>query len=148
MKFTFAFEKLLDHKRKLEDVARRDYFEARGKVEDGMRKLTELFKQIDDARKRASGLEIKGGTSAPALGQIDEFISGQKLRIERHRADLRVLMAESERLQEVLIEAAKEKKTLDKLKERRLEEYKIRRKKSEMKEADEFVVTRFKRKDV
>lgn len=147
MKFTFAFEKLLEHKRQLEQVARRNWLEAQAKVDESMRKLDEMYTQIDDGRKRISDLQIKGGAHLGSLVQISEFILGQKIRIERHRLDLRELLIEAERLQEIVVEAAREKKTLDKLKERRFEEYKRLRKKIELKQMDELVVTRFKIKE-
>ena len=145
MKFTFSFQKLLDHKRALEDVARRNWLEAKSSVDRADAELKAMYGQIDQARMRVGDLEREGGPRGPALAQIDEFINGQKIRIERHRLRMRELIAEAERLQEILIEAAKERKTLDKLRERRLEEYKVQRKKRELKQVDELVVTRFRR---
>ena len=143
MKFEFSFEKLLDHKKTLEDIARRNWAEKRRELDAGLKKLEDMFGQIDESRQRALALGTSGGATGPALVQIDEFINGQKIRIERHRASLRELMAEVERLHELLVEAAKERKTLEKLKERRLEEFKKLQKKREAKEIDELVTTRF-----
>ena len=144
MKFEFSFQKLLDHKASLEDIARRDWLQARSSVEAANRELEAMYGQIDAARVRASSLEITGGTQAASLSQIDHFISGQKILIERHRAHIRELVADEERKQVLVVEAARERKTLEKLKERRLEEYRLRRKKLELKQVDELVVTRFK----
>ena len=143
MKFEFSFEKLLEHKKTLEDIARRNWAEKQGELDKGLKKLEDMFGQIDESRQRALTLGTNGGATGPALVQIDEFINGQKIRIERHRASLRELMAEVERLHELLVEAAKERKTLEKLKERRLEEFKKLQKKREAKEIDELVTTRF-----
>lgn len=145
MKFEFNFEKVLDHRRKLEDLARRNWLQARAQVDSARDRLQKLYDEIDRARERAGDLGRRGGAQAPALAQVDEFINGQNLRIERQREEVRELTAEMERLQEVLVEAAKEKKILEKLKERRWEEFKIRRRKHELKEIDELVVTRFGR---
>lgn len=144
MKFSFAFDRLLEHKRQLEHMARRNWLEAQAKVDESLRKLEQMYLQIDEARNRSSTLQIQGGQHAGALSQINDFIAGQKIRIERHRLEMRELMSEAERLQEILVEAAKEKKTLDRLRERRLEEYKLRRKKMELKAVDELTVTRFR----
>lgn len=145
MKFEFSLEKLLDHRQSLEDAAKRDYFQAQALVDAAERELKDMYKAIELARTRAAGLESQGGYHAPALSSIDEFIKGQTLRIERHRAKIRELTTEAERLHQILIEAAKERKTLEKLKEHQFEDYKARRKKIELKTADELVVTRFKR---
>lgn len=143
-KFKFAFDKLLDHKRTLEDVARREYFEAQRLVDIAKKELEEMYKRIDDSRARAHDIETAGGRQAPTLSQIDEFINLQKIRIERHRLKIRELNAVAEQKQELLIEAAKERKTLEKLREKRMEEYDLQAKLAEMKEVDELVVTRFK----
>lgn len=144
-KFKFAFEKLLDHKRTLEDIARREFFEAQRLVDEANRELERMYAQIDESRARALKLETEGGEKATSLVQIDEFINLQKIRIERHRMKMRELIAEAERRQDLLVEAAKERKTLEKLRERRLEEHAHQAKLAELKEVDELVVTRFKR---
>jgi flagellar FliJ protein len=143
-KFKFAFDKLLDHKRTLEDVARREYFDAQRLVDLAKEELEEMYKRIDESRVRAHDIETAGGRQAPTLSQIDEFINLQKIRIERHRLKIRELNAVAEQKQELLIEAAKERKTLEKLREKRMEEYDLQAKLAEMKEVDELVVTRFK----
>ena len=90
---------------------------------------------------------LSGGKHAPALSHIDQFINGQKIRIEKQRQLVRELMGEAERLQEILIEAAKGRKTLEKLRERRYSEFRTIRKKAELKAIDEIVVTRYGRKN-
>jgi flagellar FliJ protein len=143
MKFEFAFDSLLNHKRTLEDVARRDWAAAQRRVDDATEELNRFYDQVEDARQRANRIEIEGGRRSPDLVMIDEFLIGQKVRIERQRAMIRDLMQEAERLQELLVQAAKERRTLEKLKEKRHEEYKKIRKKMEMKTVDDLVTMRF-----
>ncbi|MES2965875.1 MAG: flagellar export protein FliJ [Bdellovibrionota bacterium] len=145
MKFEFSLESLLDHRRRVEEMAQRDWAEAQGKVDRAVAKLSEYYDQVDEARQRSASLESQGGAQAGALISNSEFIGGQKYRIEAQRQTIRGLKEEAERLQEILIEAAKETKTLEKLKERQMEEFKLKRRKLEAKEMDELVVTRFKR---
>lgn len=145
MRFEFSLESLLTHRRRLEELAQREYAEAQSKVDAAALKLNEYYDQVDEARHRSASLEVRGGAQAGALISIDEFIAGQKYRIEAQRKVIRDLKVEAERLQEILIEAAKETKTLEKLKERQLEEFKLKRRKAETKALDELIVTRFKR---
>lgn len=145
MKFEFSLESLLEHRRRLEEVAQRDWAEAQAKVDRAVARLNEYYDQVDQARHRSASLETQGGAQAGALISIDEFIAGQRYRIETQRQTIRELKVEAERLQEILIEAAKETKTLEKLKERQFEEFKLKRRKAETKAIDELVVTRFKR---
>lgn len=147
MKFQFVYQKLLDHRSALEDVARRNWLEAKNKVDQAKAEIDAMYSQIDSARQSAGELEAVGGAHAPRLVQIDEFINGQKIRIERQRLVVRELLAEAERLQEILVEAAKERKILEKLRERRLDEHKLKQRKLELKRTDELVVTRFRRSE-
>ncbi len=142
MKFEFSFEKILNHRRGLEDIARRDWLVANGKLNQAMKELDALFAQIEDSRLRASKIERGGGPLAPQLAMTDQFINGQKIRVEKKRLEVRELMGEAERLHEILVEAAREKKVLEKLRERRFADYKLLRKKMELKAADELTVTR------
>ena len=147
MKFDFPFEKLLDHKRTLENEAVRYFNEAQSKLDEANVSLNTMFELVDHSRQRAGQLNQTGGAQLPELGMLSEFITGQKLRVERQRLTIRELSVEAERRQELVILAARERKALEKLREKRLEEFKKLRKKREEKEMDELVVTRFKRSE-
>ncbi len=147
MKFRFAYEHLLKHKKRLEELAAREFAEAQHQVDLANQKLRLMFEQIEESRKRALDLTNEGGRKSGALAQIDEFINGHKIRIDLQRQVIRQLHLEAERTQDALIEAAKEYKTLQKLRERRLDEFKHLVKKHELKQVDELVTTRFKREE-
>jgi flagellar FliJ protein len=144
MKFKFSFEVLLEHRRKLEDVARREWGMAQEKVDLAKKELDEYYSQVDLARERVGTLSKTEGNHAGAFVSISEFITGQAIRIERHRLAMRELIEEAEIRRDALLEAAKETKTLIKLKEKRLVEFKLKAKKRELKEVDDLIVTRFK----
>ena len=144
MKFIFSYEKLLHHKKTLEDIARREYLLAQQAVDVANRDIAEMYRSIDEARSLSARRVAELG-SASSGAMADEFIRGQNTRIERRRAELRQLMMEVEAKHQVLVEAAKEKKTLEKLKDRSFKLFLRARKKQELKEVDEIVTTRFKR---
>ncbi len=146
MKFRFTLEKLLEHKRTLERQAQKAWAEAQANVDRATKELDGLYAAVDEARKDVPRMEREGRPAA-SVAQVDEFINGQKIRIERKRGEIRELLAIAEARQVELVEAAKERKTLEKVREKRLEDFKLRRKKHELKENDELVVTRFKRAD-
>lgn len=145
MKFSFSYQKLLDHRKTVEEVARKEYMVARAAVDAAEDELRGMYNDIAESRRRAGRLEVQGGAQGPSLSLISEFIDGQKVRIERQRLKIRELLAVAEQKQDILVEAAREHKTLQKLKERRLKEFKRLVKKKELKEIDEIVTTRFKR---
>lgn len=147
MAFHFHLEKVLEHRRRLEEQAKRDYMTALADTAKSMRDLEALYVAIDLARAR--GFEMQLGDSdrrmAPTLQNIDVFIGGQKIRIDRQRGVIRELKAVEERMQEILIHASQEKKTLEKLRERHLEEYKAEMARREQAEIDDLTVMRYGR---
>ena len=145
MSFEFGLEVLLDHKRKLQDEASRVWAEAQGKVDDAVAELNGFYQQVDNTRLDNQALEKSGGALAGRLIMNDGFIDGQKIRIERQRIKIRDLKSAAEILHEQMIEAARETKTLEKLKEKQKEEYKKKLRIREMKENDEIVTLRHKR---
>lgn len=148
MKFKFSYQQLLEYRKRLEDLAQRDYAVAQKDVDSAVVELERMYQQIDDSRQRARMLEVKGGKQAPSLALIDDFINKHKIRIEMQRKKIREFQYVAETKQQALVIAAKEYKILEKLKEKRLTEYKEILKKRELKNVDELVTTRFKRGEV
>ena len=144
MAFQFHLEKVLTHRRRLQDEAKRDFMLAQANTVNALRDLEALYVAIDVARNR--GHEVQVGISdtrmAPTLQNIDVFIGGQKIRIERQRVVIREFKAEEERLHDLLIEASKEKKTLEKLREKHLGAYRIEMARREQLELDDLAIMR------
>jgi len=148
MKFIFAYEKLLNHYQQQEEIARRDYYDAVGKLDLEKLKYQAQWDLHDEAVAEIYDLRLQPkGAPAGRLVQLDSFIDGQKIRIERQRQVVINHTSIVEQKQEVLIFAVKEKKTLEKLKEKKLFEFKREEVKKERKVNDELVVTRFKRRE-
>lgn len=144
MSYEFSLEVVLEHRRKLENEARRRWVEAQSLVDQAIAELNVMYDQVDAARASNLETERSGGTTAARLVANDNFIAGQKFRIEAQRMKIRDLKMTADELQEAMVEAAKETKTLEKLKERGFEEWKKERRKREMKETDELVILRHK----
>ncbi len=145
MKYKFAFEKLLVHRKITEDRARKEFLLAQAKVDGAEGELKKMYDDVTNAHDRVGRLQQTSGQNAASLMVADEFIVGQKIRIQHQREKIRQLLAVAEEKRAILIEAAREKKTLEKLKEKRFEEFKRTQKKREMREIDEIVTMRFKR---
>lgn len=144
MGFKFRLQKLLEYRTRLEEEAQRDYMDACGKTAEALRALDAMYLAIDAARENNQVL-VSTGSGASHLTTIETFIVGQKLRIVSHRKKIKELKAEEERLQDILIEAAKEKKTLEKLKENRRREYDDEQQRKELREYDDMAVMRHRR---
>lgn len=147
MAFVFRLQKVLEHRRRLEDDAKRAYMDAQSKTALAIRDLDGLYRAIDDARLR--GHQLQTGASdrqmAPSLQNVDHFINGQKIRIERQRAVIRDLKSVEEHFQEALIGAARERKTMEKLRERHLSEYRADLARREQSEVDDIATMRYGR---
>jgi flagellar export protein FliJ len=148
LKFKFSYQKLLEHRKLEEDVARRDAAEAQ-KAVDRMKLVIEgMYDQIDDSRLRALKVERAGGSCSQSLSGTDEFITGQKKLIEMKKHELRGLMQIAEAAREVLVAKAKDTKILLKLRENRQLAHRAHEKKREIKINDDLATMRFGRKDL
>lgn len=144
MKFKFRLDILMRQRKAEQEVAQREYAEAQKKVRDQLARIESMYAEIDDARIRADNTQSSGGKCAEELLLIEEFIVGQKIKIERARHYARELMVVEEEKHEILIEKVKNYKILEKLKERRLEEHKKYLKKKDLKEAEDITIMKFK----
>lgn len=140
MSFKFSYQKLLEHRKTLEDVAQRDAAEAKAAVDQCKRELAHMYYQIDEARMSSMRLSRDGGSIGAAGAGIDEFIIGQNRRIDIKKQELRQLQYVEEERMQVLVDRTKDKKILEKLKERRYAQYKKDQKKKELKAIDDIVV--------
>lgn len=144
MKFRFKFAAVEKHRKIMMDLARRDYLEAQSQVDAKLAEIKGLYQTIDDARERAAQGQMNGTLQASDLVQIDEFINGQNIRIDRARREVRELMSIAEDKHEILLEKVKEHKAMLKLRERHFEEFKQEVKKISQKQMDDQAVMRFK----
>ncbi len=145
MKYKFEFEKLLTFRKMTEDRSRKDFLLARAAVDEAESSLKKMYDDVTTTHQRIGKLQQTSGRNAPALTMADEFIVGQKVRIQRQREKIRELLAVAEEKRAILVEASREKKTIEKLKEKRSEEFRRVQKKREMREIDDLVTMRFKR---
>lgn len=148
MSYKFSLDVLLDHRQKLENEARRIWVEAQTKVDEATRELNGMYDLVDHTRAESGKIKtqgvVVGASQMPRLTMNDDFVAGSKIRIEMQRKKIRELKMAADMLQEAVVEAAKERKTLEKLKEKRKAEYKLAERKKELKENDELVILRHK----
>lgn len=142
MKFNFKLESVLKHRKTVEEIAQRDFFEAQDNLNKQVHTLKQMQKSIVDARLRAHNNEVSGGAKADTLRQIHEFIKGQEVRIQRQL----VIITQAEKLveekREILRQKAIDYKIIDKIKEKQLESFVEEKNKKEQKQIDDIVVMR------
>jgi flagellar FliJ protein len=145
MAFHFKLEKILQHRKNIENLARRDYIEAQAKLNEEKARLESYYKSIDKARESAYGVQSKGGAqTAESLCQIHDFIKGTEILIERQKLKVREEAKIVEDKQEILREASIEYKMIERLKEKKKEEYRLDLRKLEEKKLNDINTIRFK----
>lgn len=145
MAFVFPFEGLLKHRKRLEEVAKKEFFLAQSKVDEILNEINKMYERIDEVRAEISNTQQIGGKGSSKIVQLEDFIKGQNIKIKNARHAARELMQIAEEKREVLVEKVKEFKMIDKIKEKRKDEYKVARRKKEQKEIDDILIMRAKR---
>ncbi len=136
LKFRFKLESILRYRRTLEEQARANYLQARAKADQALLEIEQMYQAIDDARLSIKNAALQG-SSANHLGLQEDFIQGQKIRIDAARMKARELLSTADEKQEELTQAQRERKVLELLKDRKHADFKITQKKLDMKIMDE-----------
>ena len=147
MAFQFGLDSVLKHRQRLEDLAQREFAEAQQAVDECLRAIEAMYQRLDQVREEISQLQQRGQPrDIDQVREMDAFIIGHKIRIERQRLHARELLVVAENKQGALMEAARNKKILLKLKERRLSEYRTWLARLEAKELDDQTMLRSARR--
>lgn len=144
MKFKFSLEKVLAHRKVVENLAQKDFQEVLSQYSQEEKKLQSMENQVSVAHARVDSLVKQGGHPGPALAQVDEFIKGQKILIEIQKENLQRLEKLVEDKREILRQAALDYKIMEKMRENKFAEYRETRLKNDQKEMDEQAILRFK----
>ena len=143
MAFKFGLESVLKHRKRLEEIAQREFAEAQASVDAMLRRIEDMYRRLDEVREEILAAQKSG--SAAKLHEIREmetFMGGQKIRIEALRQEARQLLQIAEEKQELLIAAARDRKMMVKLKEKKQTEYRDWLKTVEQKELDDMTMVR------
>lgn len=147
MKFKFPFDTLQKVRKIEEGEAQRIFMEARGRLDACLAKIQAMYDSIDETRLAISRLQF--GEDHNKLEEIksrEDFIRGQDIRIKHERQNARALMREVEEKQEILIERARDRKVIERLREKRQADFKKDVKVQEQKQLDDMVSARVKRR--
>lgn len=146
-KFKFSLEKVLVQRNIIKDTAERSFGEAQQLLNaenDALNALTEAREQSVVQRRNLIDTTQDWMT---AVDQINQFITGQDLRIKKQH--LRIKDAENlvESRREILRQAVSEVKIIERLEEQQKKAYLAEVAKAEQAEMDELSVLRFSRNE-
>lgn len=136
-KFSFKLEPLFEYRQRLEEICRKEFGEALKRLADEESKLSAL--RVEHRRSSEECDRIKeAGAQANEVGLYHDYLVGLKLHIdEQHRVICTVREA-FEAKREGLLQASKEKKVMEKMKERSFSVYNEALNKEEQKTSDEL----------
>ncbi|MBX2987653.1 MAG: flagellar export protein FliJ [Bdellovibrionaceae bacterium] len=148
MKFRFPLQKVLDHRHTLRDIAQKDFEEIQAEYLRQKNIWEEQIRALHEARLEAGRIGAESGPGAPErLKQIHEFSVLQEIRIQRQKAKVGEWEKLVEEKREILRQKAIDSKIMERLKERKKEQFVLDAKRAEQKEADELSVLRFEIRD-
>ena len=145
MKFKFPFDHVLEFRKQNENLARLDYTESVDKLEKEKAHLKKLYAEWDGASDEIFSLQSEKSTPLARIIYLNDFLDGQKLRIDHQKLVVRNLTQIAEQKHEILIAAVKEFEIIAKLKKNKQAIFKKQESKREAKVMDEVVVTRYRR---
>ena len=148
MKFKFGLQKVLEHRKTLENIAQRDFQQALQNLKAEIDLLNHMKKQKHQAFHQGMNIHIHDRRYIPPrLQQTHEFLIGQDKRIERQKAKVQEMEIEVEKYREILREKVISTKIIDKLKEKKYKAFLAEQNILEQKELDELNVIRFDREE-
>ena len=145
MKFKFTLEKVLKHRQIQIDLARKDFIEAEGRLQQAIFLRDEMIRIKEENLAQRSQLVRGQQFWQNQVEQINQFVKGQDLRIARQNESLNQLKKEVESYREILLKALTEAKMIEKLKEKKKEQFYKKAAEIENKELDEIATLRHAR---
>ena len=142
MKFKFHLEKVLNHKKILEDQAKKDFGEISRRLREQEKYLENLELDLKTAYQNKYHIQTMGGSIASYLEFFHHYYGAQKKLIENQKAIIAGLQKILEEKRQFLVQAAREHKTFNLLKEKKIIEFKKEVKRREQKRIDDINIMR------
>ncbi len=145
MGFKFSLEKVLTQRKIKMDLAKKDYLESQDFFVEEQKVLVHLNTQKEDAIKRRGQIIQSQSNWHADVESINQFLSGQDLRIAQQNERLTKIEKVVESRREILKECLIEVKIVEKLRANKKAEYLQEVDRKERKELDEISSIRFVR---
>lgn len=142
MKFKFALEKVLKHKKILEDQAKKDFGEISKRVREQEQYLQNLELDLQKAYEDKHRVQMMGGSIAGHLEFFHQYYKNQRQLIDNQKKIIEGLEKILEEKRQHLIVAARDHKTFTMLKEKKKLEFKKEMNKREQKRIDDMNIMR------
>lgn len=135
--FSFRLQPVLNIRIQTEDNLKNELGKAIQQLEAEKRKLSELENELDGLVDEFNKKTKK--TTVRKLIEVKEYLSLLDSKIKRQKENVNSAMLNVDKIREELLKAVKERKILEKLRDRKYEEYLLEQKRLEQKTNDEIV---------
>ena len=142
MKFKFALEKVLKHKKILEDQAKKEFGEISKRLREQEKYLADLEADLKTAYENKYHIQKMGGNIGAYLEFFHNYNNAQKKMIENQKKIIQGFEKILEEKRQFLVQAARDHKTFTMLKEKKKLEFKKELNKREQKRLDEMNIAR------
>jgi len=146
-KFTFKLQPMLSLKKQLEDQLKNELGKAIQKLEYEKNRLI----NIENEREEQINLIYKESTQGIVVEKLKEYsiyLSFLKDKLEAQKENVNYAQKNVDKYREQLVKAVQEREMLDKLKEKKLEEYKEEVNREEQKLNDEIISYNFNKNSI
>ena len=147
MKFNFRMQKVLEHRKIQEDLAKTEFQLSLARLNSEIEYLQQLIDQKKKARVKSFEVEksedVPNSLRNTILADSSQFQKLQDVRIENQRLVVVEQEKEVESYREILKTKAIDYKIIDKFKEKKKQQFVEEANKSEQKENDEISILRF-----
>ena len=131
-KFIFKLQSVLNLRKQKEDSIKNELANATRKLEAEKRKLSELETMLEDTVREFNEKTKK--TTVHELIEFNEYLSLLNSRIKTQKENVNNAAQYVDTVREELVKAVKERKILEKLRERQFEEFLLSRRSSSRKQ--------------
>lgn len=148
MKFKFKLEKVLQHRKILENLAQAEFSEAMLQLNKANDQLNQMLEQVHQSQILRQSIlhesknQMRHMSPLEQLKNIDLFLQGQKILIEKQQMKVEDARKTVEIRREILRNKVQDVKIIDKLKEKKQIEYAAEFEKEEQAQMDERATLR------
>ncbi len=136
-KFTFNLEAVLRIKTQKEESIKNELGKAVQRLEAEKQKLAKLENTVEEITAQFNRKAKR--TTVRKLIEFNEYLSLLDSKIKKQKENVNCAASDVDRIREELLQAVKERKILEKLKEKKFDEFLHEQKKLEQKSNDEHV---------
>ena len=121
-RFNFRLQRVLDIKNTIEEAMRRDFLAARAELQKMVDKLKEIVRTLARYQNKLHALEKKG-IDLQEINFYYRYFQSLEGQISYQNRMIGIAREEMEKRRSILVEAVKERRILERLKERKFEQY-------------------------